>query len=196
MPKMQSWKEHYWYTVPVMKARIEKIIELTQPEGKKILEVGCNECFVSKALMENGGIVTPVDYDNELVKKAKDIFDLDVVQADIQNLPFADGEFDIALGCEVLEHIFNPFKGLSELFRVAKEKVIITVPVGEYWAGEKTHQWMLDGAFIPHDNPEIYRADKHILIMCFKRIRDNNFNDVPPFDTISLFKKYGIGGYK
>lgn len=193
MPKMNSWKDHYWWTVPVMRARIEKIIELTNPQGKKIVEVGCNEGFVSKALMENGGIVTPVDYDAIQRKKAKDIFDLDVVEGNIMQLPFEDQSFDIALGCEVLEHISNPFKGLSELFRVAREKVVITVPVGEYWAGEVTHQWILSGLFIGHDNVEIYSADKNILLLCFHRIRNENFVDIPPFDTKVLKAKYGIG---
>lgn len=192
MPKMNSWKEHYWYTVPVMRIRIEKIIELANPQGKKIVEVGCNEGFVSKALMENGGEVTPVDYDAAMCSKANEIFGIVPVQASITDLPFADKSFDIALGCEVLEHISNPFKGLSELFRVAREKVIITVPVGEYWAGELTHQWMLFGAFLTHDNPEIYSAEKNILLLCFKRIRDDQFKDIPPFNTSELKGRYNI----
>lgn len=195
MPEKTSWKEHYWYTVPVMKARIEKILELCAPEGKTIIEVGCNEGFVSKALQENGGIVTPVDYDPSMCAKAEAMFGIPVVNADIHKLPFEDQSFDIALGCEVLEHIWNPMKGLSELFRVAREKVLITVPVGEYWAGENTHQWMLSGACIPHDTCEVYPIDKDILILCFKRIRNNAFVDIPPFDTVELKKKFKIGGH-
>ena len=193
MAEKSSWKEHYWYGIPVMKERIEKIIEITAPAGKSIIEVGCNEGFVSKALMENGGTVTPVDYDQSLCDKAKAMFDLDVVKANILDLPFADRSFDIALGCEVLEHITNPFKGLSELFRVAREKVIITVPVGEYWAGELTHQWILTGGFINHDSVKIYSADKDILILCFHRIRNEKFVDIAPFDTKTLKAKYAIG---
>lgn len=193
MPEKLSWKEHYWYSVPVMRARIEKIIELTAPEGKEIVEVGCNEGFVSKALLENGAKkVIPVDYDQAMCDKANNMFGVDAVCGNILNLPFTDQSFDIALGCEVLEHISNPFKGLSELFRVAREKVIITVPVGEYWAGELTHQWLLTGAFIGHDNVEIYSADKNILIVCFQRIRNSNFVDIAPFNTAELKQKYQI----
>lgn len=192
-PLKLSWKEHYWYTVPVMRARIEKIIELTQPEGKTIVEVGCNEGFVSKALIENAAAsVTPVDYDDAMIQKSKELFGLNVTKGNIMSLPFEDQSFDIALGCEVLEHISNPFKGLSELFRVAREKVIITVPVGEYWAGELTHQWMLSGGAIPHDTVQMYAIEKDILILCFKRIRDNNFKDLPTFDTAALKHKYNI----
>lgn len=191
--RLESWKNHYWATVPVMKARIEKIIELAQPAGKNIIEVGCNEGFVSRALQENGAAnVVPVDYDPAMVKKSQELFGLPAIEGNIMSLPFEDQSFDIALGCEVLEHIFNPFKGLSELFRVAREKVIITVPVGEYWAGELTHQWMLFGGAIPHDTMQMYHIDKDILILCFKRIRDNNFKDIPPFNTVELKTKYNI----
>ncbi len=197
MPEKSSWKEHYWYTVPIMKSRIEKIVELAGPAGKSIVECGCNEGFVSKALLENGAAsVVPVDYDQAMCDKANHMFGVNAVKGNILELPFADQSFDIALGCEVLEHISNPFKGLSELFRVARERVIITVPVGEYWAGELTHQWMLSGACIPHDTVQAYAIDKDILILCFNRIRDNNFKDIAPFETIPLMKKYGIGGYK
>lgn len=193
MPQMSSWKNHYWFSVPIMRKRIETIVELCQPAGKKIIEVGCNEGFVSKALLENGAeIVTPVDYSDEMVQKAKEIFGLDVVKADINKLPFADQSFDIALGCEVLEHIYNPFKGLSELFRVAREKVVVTVPVGEYWLGELTHQWELNGRFINHDNVQVYQADKDILVLCFTRRRDGEFKDIPPFSTAQVKGKYGI----
>lgn len=193
MPEKQSWKEHYWYTVPVMKKRIEKIIELTNPEGKEIVEVGCNEGFVSQALLENGAkSVQPVDYDREMVLKAKSIFGVPAVQGDINDLPFEDQSFDIALGCEVLEHISNPFKGLSELFRVARERVVITVPVGRYWAGELTHQWILTGLFVEHDSVRVYQADKDCLILCFNRIRDNNFKDIAPFNTAELKKEFNI----
>lgn len=193
MPKFSSWKEHYWHSVPVMRTRIEEIIKVCAPQGKEIVEVGCNEGFVSKALLENGAhSVTPVDYDSKMLVKAEELFGLEGVQADIQDLPFASNSFDIALGCEVLEHIYNPFKGLSELFRVAREKVVITVPVGEYWLGELTHQWELNGSFVAHDSCQVYKADKDILILCFTRRRDNAYKDIPPFNSVALKKKYNI----
>lgn len=194
MTKLNSWTEHYWFTVPVMRKRIETIIELVAPQGKSIIEVGCNEGFVSKALLENGAArVVPVDYDHAMVQKSREIFDIETIQGDINALPFADGEFDVALGCEVLEHIYNPFGGLSELFRVAREKVVITVPVGEYWLGERTHQWELNGRFIEHDKVEVYQAKKDILVLCFDRRRDANFKDIPPFSTDEVIRKNNIG---
>lgn len=193
MAKLKSWKEHYWHTVPCMRKRIEDIVRRADVKGKTVLEVGCNEGFVTKALVESGaGRAVAIDYDPEMVKKAKDLFDIEVFQGDINKLDFPDNSFDIAIGGEVLEHIDNPMVGLQELFRVAKEKVIITVPVGEYWLGELTHMWELGGAFIEHDKASLYEANKDILILCWTRKRDKDFKDIPPFNTAEIKKKYNI----
>ena len=40
------------------------------------------------------------------------------VIADVQHMPFQDGEFEVVLCTEVLEHVQNPFLAVSELERV------------------------------------------------------------------------------
>ena len=190
---MQSWKEHYWYTVPCMKARIEEVIKAVDGRGKTVLEIGCNEGFLSKALIEDGCIVTSADYSDEQIAKAKEIFGIDAIKADINKIPFEDQSFDIACSGETLEHVFNPMGALTELFRVAREKVVITIPIGEYWLGEPTHQWQIDGKIINHDTAEIVEAPKNILILCWTRRRDGSFKDIPPFVTSELKAKYAIG---
>ncbi len=42
------------------------------------------------------------------------------VVADAQKLPFADGEYEMVLCTEVLEHVRNPKAAMDELFRVLK----------------------------------------------------------------------------
>ena len=193
MAKLKSWKEHYWHTVPCMRRRIENIVKKVEPQGKLIVEVGCNEGFVSKALLEAGAsAVMAVDHDPAMVQKAKDLFDIEARQGDINNLGFPDKSFDIAVGGEILEHVPNPMQGLSELFRVARERVLITVPVGEYWMGEVTHMWELGGAFVQHDSAELYEAEKDLLILCWTRRRDDKFVDIPPFNTAEHKKKFNI----
>ena len=46
--------------------------------------------------------------------------------ADGENLPFKDKEFDYVICCQVLEHVENPVKFLSEQFRVARRGYIET----------------------------------------------------------------------
>jgi len=166
--KMNSWKEHSWYNVPVTRARIEEIVRRTKG-NLKVLEAGCNEGFVSQALIEAGCQVTSVDNDPTIVSLAKELFNIDVILADINKLPFEDNSFDLAIGGEILEHIDNPGKGLSELFRVSKDKVIISLPVGEYWLGEKSHKWQIEGITIEHDRGDLQKIDKQIVVLEFTK---------------------------
>lgn len=189
---INSWRDHYWAKVPVMRTRIEETVRLVNGRGKRILEIGCNEGFLSKALQEDGGIVTAADISEEQIRKAKDIFGIEAVKADICRLPFEDQSFDIAVSGETIEHVKYPFKALNELFRVAREKIVISIPVGEYWMGEVTHQWEIHGRSINHDAVHVAGLEKDILLLCFVRRRDESFNDIAPFNTAELKKKYGI----
>jgi len=166
----KSWKEHFWHGVPCMRTRIQDIIDRVGT-NKNVIEAGCNEGFVSRGLQEAGNIVVSVDNDPVQIEKAKNMFGLTVLNADINDLPFEDNYFDVAVGTEVLEHIANPGKGWTELFRVAKEKVIISLPIGEYWLGEKTHLWEIQGGVIEHDSGNLELPEKHLFILEFIRRR-------------------------
>ena len=161
------WAQHYWHSVPCQKVRIEEIVKRVNGKDKKILEAGCNEGFLSQALIESGCNVTSVDNNPKMIKSAMLQFGIEVIQADINKLPFADESFDIAIGGEVLEHIDNPGIGLSELFRVSREHVIISLPLGPYWLGEKTHKWQIEGINVEHDNGILTHLDKTIIILEF-----------------------------
>jgi len=54
-------------------------------------------------------------------------------EASIYDLPFASGEFDLVVCCEVLEHLERPAEGLRELARVSRGSVLISVPREPLW---------------------------------------------------------------
>jgi SAM-dependent methyltransferase len=55
------------------------------------------------------------------------------VVGDARELPFADGEFDVVLALDVMEHIEPAARGraLSELVRTARRRVIVAGPAGD-----------------------------------------------------------------
>ncbi len=55
------------------------------------------------------------------------------VQADIENLPFDDNEFDVVCCHHVLEHVLDLPKAVAELKRVAAKKLIVVVPCQRYY---------------------------------------------------------------
>lgn len=55
------------------------------------------------------------------------------VVGDAHNLPFDDNSFDITCLCEILEHVHNPILVIREATRVARKKVVFTVPDEYHW---------------------------------------------------------------
>lgn len=66
------------------------------------------------------------------------------LQADGENLPFADKEFDYVICNQVLEHVDDPAAFLNEQMRVAKRGYIETPSlVGEYLFPKESHRWLI-----------------------------------------------------
>ena len=61
-----------------------------------------------------------------------------------ENLPFADGEFDVATAIEVLEHVPDPEHTVAEMARVASGWLLVSVPREPLWRGLN----MARGAYI------------------------------------------------
>lgn len=102
-------------------------INKCQFEG--FLDVGGSEGYygniISKLYHKK---VVSSDLSYQACLRAKEIYNLEVKVADVHNLPFADNSFDLVLCSETLEHVSDYKKAISELSRVAKKYLIITVP--------------------------------------------------------------------
>lgn len=103
---------------------------------ENILEVGCGEGFLlgrlgeSKRYMRLEGI----DVSKEVIMRAQTVYPfLKFLVGSVCNLNYREGEFDLVLACEVLEHIGNADKALSEIRRVTNKFTIISVPVEPLW---------------------------------------------------------------
>ena len=72
-----------------------------------------------------------------------------IKKEDVQNLSFPDKSFDIVLCQQVLEHVHDPVKAISELKRVAGKQLIISVPYEPFFTlcrflnWEKEHLWAI-----------------------------------------------------
>jgi SAM-dependent methyltransferase len=94
-----------------------------------LLDVGGAEgykAFLAQSLL--GSSVVTTDLSLEACNRAREIFNLDARPADIHSLPFANGSFDVVTCSETLEHVPDLRAAVSELLRVARTAVVITVP--------------------------------------------------------------------
>jgi 2-polyprenyl-3-methyl-5-hydroxy-6-metoxy-1,4-benzoquinol methylase len=105
--------------------------------GMRVLEIGCGRGAFAALLAQKGADVTAADFSPAAVKHATRLaghFGATVLEADIQELPFADQAFDVVVSQETLEHVPDPDRGLEELVRVTKVGGLVIVTTPNYFS--------------------------------------------------------------
>lgn len=110
---------------------------LAQTEAQSVLDAGCGEGFVTHYLAQQNPALrlTGMDLNPEAIAYAQDHFG-DVAHfrtGSLYKLPFSDNSFDLVVCSEVLEHLEDTERAVSELKRVARRHVLITVPREPYF---------------------------------------------------------------
>jgi SAM-dependent methyltransferase len=125
-----------------MKVRNPKSrFDLSIKRTDKVLEVGGGHNPHPRA---NVVVDKYVDSNFHRSGKIKVLKNQKFLNADGENLPFSDKEFDYIICCQVLEHVEDPVKFLQEQFRVAKRGYIeIPSLIGENLFPKKSHKWVL-----------------------------------------------------
>ncbi|RJP34666.1 MAG: class I SAM-dependent methyltransferase [Actinobacteria bacterium] len=105
------------------------IKSLSYLEFTSLLDAGCAEGFQGYMIERIFGTdVRGCDLSEEACRRAGEIFGLEADPADIHNLPYDDGRFDVVVCSETLEHMVDHVKAIRELLRVASKAVVVTVP--------------------------------------------------------------------
>lgn len=102
---------------------------------RSVLEVGCGEGRLAQFLHSDGPkpdrfVLSDLDV-GRVDPSIGDAFE--VVQASVYDLPWQDGEFDLVICCEVLEHVDDPDRALAEIARVASRRVLVSTPWEPVW---------------------------------------------------------------
>jgi SAM-dependent methyltransferase len=111
--------------------RLDLVKKYVQLSGKRILDIGCGIGMYAQKFKEEGAEVWGIDIDEENIKEARQLnpgINFSVGLA--EKLPFADNFFDAVFLHEVLEHVSDDRKAISEAYRVLKPggQIIIFVP--------------------------------------------------------------------
>jgi len=100
----------------------------------RVLEVGCAQGYAACQMASVADEVVAVDLDESVLQQARDLIDLNGIKnvsvqlGDAYSLPFASGSFDTVTLLEVLEHLERPETAVREALRVARHRVVVTVP--------------------------------------------------------------------
>jgi 2-polyprenyl-3-methyl-5-hydroxy-6-metoxy-1,4-benzoquinol methylase len=135
--------DKYGSTNPVVR-RLMSAFERTldelfaEADPASLLDVGCGEAVLTHTWATRLGErrVVGIDLDDPLLhahweqRRAPNLA-YQVMKA--ENLPFADGEFDVATAIEVLEHVPDPEHTVAEMARVASGHLLVSVPREPLW---------------------------------------------------------------
>jgi 2-polyprenyl-3-methyl-5-hydroxy-6-metoxy-1,4-benzoquinol methylase len=105
-----------------------------------ILDVGCGEGVLTEQWADrlDSGRIVGIDLDDPKLKaewQKRQRANLEYRVEDATHLSFADDEFDLASAIEVLEHVPDPERTVSEMARVAKSWLLVSVPREPLWRG-------------------------------------------------------------
>ena len=125
----QLGEEHH------MQARLETPNGLGYFAAGTLIDVGCGYGKYLRyfKIEKKIKICVGLDLKKKAIHSTKQLFrkngiDVSLILGDAQNLPFEDDTFDVAFSTDMVEHLPNSTKGVHEIVRVSKDKVIVCVP--------------------------------------------------------------------
>jgi len=134
LEEMRRLEDTYWWFV----ARRKLVRQLTHryagTAGLRILDVGCGTGGTMEA-MAGLGEIWGCDISQEALQMCRRRGVTNLVHSRAEELGLASSSFDVALSCDVLEHIEDDELALREMGRILRPggRAIITVPA---------HQWL------------------------------------------------------
>jgi len=120
---------------------------VAEAEPRRVLEVGCGMGnFAERVARETSAEVVATDLSPRMVELARER-GLDAQVADVQELPFAEREFDCAVANAMLYHVEHPDRAIAELARVLEPGGhLVAVTIG---AEHMAEVWRLVGYVQP-----------------------------------------------
>lgn len=124
--------EDFWIPNNIKEAdiiRVKTISELIPNDVKTVLDVGCGNGIFLNYLLSSERCFSRLHGLDRSEAALKHV-ETKTTAASIDDIPFAENEFDLVTSLECIEHLPVKIyeKGLSELCRVAQRYIIISVP--------------------------------------------------------------------
>ncbi len=158
--------------------RSEGVISFLKPEAAElILDIGCGNARDFVPMLAKGSRVIGVDISPQMIEAARHALErcalgeYELRVGDATHLDFPDAYFDKVIASEVIEHIPDWKKSLSEMHRVLKRngELVLSTPNRRSWYGVDRYfiekvlrkQWAH-----PHDSWKTYRELEQVLREC------------------------------
>jgi 2-polyprenyl-3-methyl-5-hydroxy-6-metoxy-1,4-benzoquinol methylase len=121
------WLTERW--VANLEGQLDRVRADPTLTSGRALEVGCGEGVIADKLSQRWSTVVGLDLpDSGLRRDWKAYSAPHFLHANAEQLPFRDGEFEVVVSVEVLEHLRDPERGLREIARVGSRHLVLSVP--------------------------------------------------------------------
>ncbi|MBS7287326.1 MAG: class I SAM-dependent methyltransferase [Candidatus Freyarchaeota archaeon] len=164
-------------------------------DGKFFLDVGCGAGGLAIAFTKRSSAAVAFDIDPRYLKVAKawsreEGVKLNLLVASGENMPFRDGTFNFVACSDIIEHLNNPAKMVSEVARVIKKGgiVYLTCPnrISPQIIWKDNHYLLPFFTLLPRRVADIY-------VRATKRGESNEVFFLPSYSKlVKLFENAGI----
>jgi 2-polyprenyl-3-methyl-5-hydroxy-6-metoxy-1,4-benzoquinol methylase len=148
---------------------IFKILKPWLTEKLHILDLGCGQGAFSQRLVNAGMIVDACDLNTSQIKaevNRKITLDLNKEIT----LDLLSDKYDIVIALEILEHLQNPWKFLSDCMALVKDKGIIVLSTPNISNFVSRLRFFMRGSLIAFENPDLKHG--HITPLSFIQIEN------------------------
>jgi SAM-dependent methyltransferase len=130
------------------RSALDELLTLAQPES--VLDVGCGEGVLTHewARRLESGRVVGLDLPDPMLQahwRNRVRPNLEFVCAGAEAMPFTDRSFDLVAAVEALEHVLEPRRVLTEMARIARRHLLVSVPREPLWRLLN----LMRGAYVP-----------------------------------------------
>lgn len=137
--KAESYANCFNYSRLRLDAWLERFLPVSG-DGRSLLDVGCGTGHHLAWLRQRGYVVAGVDGSDEMLKRAKkNNPGVELIRADVENIPLPSGSFDFILSIELLRYLPNPEPVIQEMARLLKPGgacIVTAMPlfsINGYW---------------------------------------------------------------
>jgi len=191
MKKINPLDSEYMYDrrIPIVLNLFEKRLRISLgfvniDDNSNVLDIGSNNGKLLKMIRERNSKCKCYGIDT-LIKA--DIKDCDIRIADATDMPFTDNQFQIIFVLDVLEHIKNYNKVISEIYRVLEPNgtLILSGPTELFFYKLCRFLWLRKFEEKEHEERTIFEIERAIEKNGFELVSRKKLPNVP---FISLFR--------
>ena len=127
----EQWMEREDHPIALLRAEnqirnpwIAKVIKERKKASAKVLDIGCGGGLLTNYLAQEGHQVSGIDLSSsslEIGIKNDLSKTVEYKEANAYELPYQNGSFDVVAAMDVLEHVENPEKVISQASRVLRK---------------------------------------------------------------------------